>query len=36
MGKSVWSLDHARLHKLLKDKDLVPKSSRILIAVSGG
>lgn len=36
MGKSVWSLDHARLHQLLKDRDLLPKSSKILIAVSGG
>jgi len=36
MGKSVWSLNHARLHQLLKDRNLLPKSSKILIAVSGG
>lgn len=36
MGKSVWSLDHAKLHQLLKDRGLLPKSSKILMAVSGG
>lgn len=36
MAKSIWSLDHARLHQLLKDRGLLPKSSKILIAVSGG
>lgn len=36
MGKSVWSRDHARLHQLLKARGLLPKSSKVLIAVSGG
>lgn len=32
----VWSLTHARLHTLLRQRSLLPSHSRILIAVSGG
>ncbi len=32
----VWSLTHARLHTLLRQRSLLPGQSRILIAVSGG
>lgn len=31
-----WSLAHARLHTLLKKRILLPKNSRVLMAVSGG
>ncbi|MEM6598414.1 MAG: tRNA lysidine(34) synthetase TilS [Cyanobacteria bacterium P01_C01_bin.69] len=31
-----WSPFHARLHLLLRKKNLLPKNSRILMAVSGG
>jgi len=31
-----WSLAHARLHTLLKQRILLPKRSRLLLAVSGG
>lgn len=34
--KSDWSLFHARLHQNLKHNQLLPKQSKILIAVSGG
>ena len=32
----VWSLTHAKLHTLLRQRCLLPHRSRILIAVSGG
>ena len=32
----VWSLTHAKLHTLLRQRCLLPRHSRILIAVSGG
>lgn len=31
-----WSLTHAQLHTLLRQRQLLPESSRILMAVSGG
>ncbi len=31
-----WSAAHAKLHILLRQRSLIPKNSRILIAVSGG
>ncbi len=31
-----WSLAHAKLHTLLRQRGLLPRNSRILIAVSGG
>ena len=31
-----WSLTHAKLHTLLRQRSLLPSHSRILIAVSGG
>lgn len=31
-----WSLAHAKLHTLLRQRGLLPQNSRILIAVSGG
>lgn len=31
-----WTLFHARLHQTLKNQQLLPKNSKILIAVSGG
>ncbi|MBE9030608.1 tRNA lysidine(34) synthetase TilS [filamentous cyanobacterium LEGE 11480] len=31
-----WTDDHARLHQLLKARNLLPAESRVLIAVSGG
>lgn len=34
--KSDWSLFHARLHQSLKHNQLLPKQTKILIAVSGG
>ena len=34
--KSDWSLFHARLHQNLRHNQLLPKQSKILIAVSGG
>ncbi|MGB3291943.1 MAG: tRNA lysidine(34) synthetase TilS [Phormidesmis sp.] len=32
----LWSLTHARLHTLLRQRCLLPRHSRILLAVSGG
>ncbi len=32
----VWSLTHAKLHTLLRQRQLLPENSRILMAVSGG
>ena len=32
----VWSLNHAKLHTLLRKRTLLPKNSRVLMAVSGG
>lgn len=31
-----WTTFHAKLHQTLKDRQLLPKNSKILIAVSGG
>lgn len=32
----MWNLAHAKLHQTLKDQQLLPQNSNILIAVSGG
>ena len=34
--KTVWTPLHAAVHQTLRDRDLLPKNSRILIALSGG
>ena len=34
--KTVWTPLHASVHQTLRDRDLLPKDSRILIALSGG
>ena len=34
--KLIWTPLHATLHQTLRDRDLLPKHSRILIALSGG
>ena len=31
-----WTLLHAQLHRILRQRKLLPKNQRILIAVSGG
>ena len=31
-----WSIFHAKFHQTLKDKQLLPSHSKVLIAVSGG
>jgi tRNA(Ile)-lysidine synthase len=36
MNKLNWTLLHARVHQTLKKRQLLPKNSKILIAVSGG
>lgn len=36
MASADWTLFHARLHQILRKKMLLPKQSKILIAVSGG
>lgn len=36
MSSRIWSPLHARLHQLLRDRQLLPQRSRLLIAVSGG
>ncbi|MGQ9869744.1 tRNA lysidine(34) synthetase TilS [Leptodesmis sp.] len=36
MSRSPWTLLHAYLHQILKDRNLLPLGQRILIAVSGG
>lgn len=36
MTNSAWSITHAKLHTFLHRRILLPKNSRILIAVSGG
>ena len=36
MTNTAWSLTHAKLHNLLRDRILLPKNSHILMAVSGG
>ena len=36
MTNLAWSLTHAKLHTFLRKRILLPKNSRILIAVSGG
>ena len=36
MTNVAWSLTHAKLHTLLRKRSLLPRSSRILMAVSGG
>ena len=33
---NIWTTFHAKLHQTLRDKPLLPKKSRILVAVSGG
>ena len=34
--QNLWTAFHARLHQTLRDRPLLPKKSRILVAVSGG
>lgn len=36
MHQDIWTSFHARLHQTLRDQLLLPKKSRILVAVSGG
>jgi tRNA(Ile)-lysidine synthase len=36
MSRSLWTPLHAQLHQTLKDKKLLPRATRVLIAVSGG
>ena len=36
MHQDIWTSFHARLHQTLRDQPLLPKKSRILVAVSGG
>ena len=36
MDSMAWSQTHAKLHTLLKKRILLPKNSRVLMAVSGG
>ena len=36
MHQDIWTSFHARLHQTLRDRPLLPKKSRILVAVSGG
>ncbi len=35
-NQKCWTIFHARLHQTLREKNLLPKQSRILIALSGG
>lgn len=36
MTDANWTLHHARLHRVLRSRQLLPKNGRLLVAVSGG
>jgi tRNA(Ile)-lysidine synthase len=36
MADAGWTLHHARLHRVLRSRQLLPKNGRLLVAVSGG